>query len=103
MAVDDVSCSCSCPTHLLRSRRLFTGLLASAALPVWAQQKAPTDEGVKRDVGKESKFTKLVPAEQVEAAAQKQYAQMLTQAQQQKAWRPTATRRWNACATSRSA
>jgi predicted Zn-dependent protease len=90
MVVDDVSgsCSCSCPMHLLRSRRLFTGLLASAALPVWAQQKTATEDGVRRDVGKESKFTQLVPAEQVEAAAQKQYAQMLTQAQQQKALAP---------------
>ena len=57
--------SCSCPLHLLRSRRLFTGLVtgtvASAALPTWAQQKnTAADEGVKRDVGKESKFTKLV-------------------------------------------
>jgi predicted Zn-dependent protease len=80
---------CACPLHLLRSRRLFTGLLASAALPVWAQDKnSAADDGVRRDVGKESKFTKLVPAEQVEAAAQKQYAQMLTQAQQQKALAP---------------
>lgn len=78
---------CGCALHALRSRRLFTGLLASAALPAWAQQKT-ADEGVRRDVGKESKFTKLVPAEQVEAAAQKQYAQMLQQAQQQKALAP---------------
>ena len=82
------SVSCSCPLHLLHSRRLFTGLLAGAALPVWAQQKAPAEDGVKRDVGKESQFTKLVSAEQVEAAAQKQYAQMLTQAQQQRALAP---------------
>jgi predicted Zn-dependent protease len=81
--------SCACPMHLLRSRRLFTGLLAGAALPVWAQDKsAAADEGVKRDVGKESKFTKLVSAEQMEGAAQKQYAQMLQQAQQQRALAP---------------
>jgi predicted Zn-dependent protease len=86
LVVDDVVCSC--PMHLLRSRRLFTGLLASAALPAWAQQKTTTEEGLRRDVGKESNFTKLVSAEQVEAAAQKQYAQMLTQAQQQKALAP---------------
>ena len=88
MVMDDVSCAC--PMHRLRSRRLFTGLLAGAALPVWAQQdkNAAADEGVKRDVGKESQFTKLVSAEQVEAAAQKQYAQMLTQAQQQRALAP---------------
>jgi predicted Zn-dependent protease len=88
MVVDD-DVSCSCPMHLLRSRRLFTGLLAGAALPVWAQgTAAAADEGVKRDVGKESKFTKLISAEQMEGAAQKQYAQMLTQAQQQKALAP---------------
>ena len=87
MIVDEVFCSC--PMHLLRSRRLFTGLLATSALPVWAQDKSnAADEGVRRDVGKESKFTKLVSAEQVEAAAQQQYAQMLTQAQQQKALAP---------------
>jgi predicted Zn-dependent protease len=88
MVVDD-DVSCSCPMHLLRSRRLFTGLLAGAALPVWAQgTAAAADDGVKRDVGKESKFTKLISAEQMEGAAQKQYAQMLTQAQQQKALAP---------------
>jgi len=82
--------SCACPMHLLGSRRLFTGLLASAALPAWAQQGAATaaDEGVRRDVGKESKFTKLISAEQVEAAASQQYAQMLQQAQQQRALAP---------------
>ncbi len=89
MVVDD-DVSCSCPLHVLRSRRLFTGLLAASALPAWAQQDRPAaaDEGVRRDVGKESKFTKLVSAEQVEAAAQKQYAQMLQQAQQQRALAP---------------
>ena len=47
--------SCLCPLHVLRSRRLFTGLLATAAMPVWAQQSAAAaaDEGVKRDVGKD--------------------------------------------------
>jgi predicted Zn-dependent protease len=82
--------TCMCPMHLLRSRRLFTGLLATAAVPAWAQQGAATaaDEGVRRDVGKESKFTKLVSAEQVEGAAQQQYAQMLTKAQQQRALAP---------------
>jgi predicted Zn-dependent protease len=47
-----------------------------------------TDEGVRRDVGKESKFTKLVPAEQVEQAAAQQYAQMLKQAAQQRGLAP---------------
>ena len=69
---------CSCAQH---RRRLFTGaLLAGAAWPALAR------EGV--EVGRESKFTKLVSAEQIEASATKQYAQMLQQAQQQKALAP---------------
>jgi predicted Zn-dependent protease len=66
------------------SRRLFTGLLlaggASAAVPALAQ---PT--GLEGDVGRQSRFTKLVPAEQVEAAAAQQYQQMMREAAQQKA------------------
>lgn len=58
-------------------RRLFgqallaTGL--SSALPAAAQ-------GVAKDVGETSMFTQLVPAEQLEAAAGKQYAQMIDEA-----------------------
>ena len=75
---------CRCALH---ARRSFTALLAGAAtLPALAQDKA--DEGVRKDVGRESRFTKLVPAEQVEAAAAQQYAQMLRQAQQQRALAP---------------
>jgi predicted Zn-dependent protease len=74
-------------------RRLFTGALlagtAAATLPglVGAQSdnNAP-QAGI--DVGGTSKFTKLVPAEQVEAAAEKQYAQMMAQARAQKALGP---------------
>ncbi|UZG48209.1 M48 family metallopeptidase [Caldimonas thermodepolymerans] len=62
-------------------RRLFTGALlaagATAALPAWAR------EGI--DVGKQSTFAKLVPADQVEAAATQQYAQLLQQAKAQNA------------------
>ena len=84
---------CSCALH---SRRLFTALLAAggaaAALPAWAQQPNVQPDAaaarLRRDVGKESKFTKLVPAEQVEAAAAKQYAQMMQQAAQQRALAP---------------
>jgi len=86
---------CGCALHApLPTRRVFTGLLAGgalgAALPALAQQpsQANLDEGVRRDVGKESKFTKLVPAEQVEQAAAQQYGQMLKQAQQQRALAP---------------
>jgi predicted Zn-dependent protease len=73
---------CRCSLH---SRRLFTGaLVAGAALPALGQ----TAEGLRNDVGRESKFTKLVPAEQVEQAAEQQYRQMLQQAAQQKALAP---------------
>jgi Zn-dependent protease with chaperone function len=61
-------------------RRLFTGLLAVAALPAWAR------EGV--DVGGNSQFGKLVPADQIEQAAGQQYAQMKQEAGAKKALAP---------------
>jgi predicted Zn-dependent protease len=85
---------CRCALHApMPTRRLFTGLVAGGALglalPALAQQgQTQLDEGVRRDVGKESRFTKLVPAEDVEQAAAQQYAQMLKQAQQQRALAP---------------
>ncbi len=68
-----------------RSRRLFTGLLgaaalAPAALPAWAR------EGV--DVGPKSRFAGMVSAEDIEKSGGQQYAQMMRQAQQQKALAP---------------
>jgi predicted Zn-dependent protease len=69
---------CRCGLH---SRRLFTGgLLAGAALPVWAR------EGV--DVGPPSRLSKLVSADQIEKAAASQYQQMRQQAAQQKGLAP---------------
>ncbi len=69
---------CRCALH---SRRLFTGgLLAAATLPALAR------EGV--DVGKQSSFTKLVSAEQVEQAAAAQYGQMRQEAASKKALAP---------------
>ncbi len=53
---------------------------------VWAMPGAQAREGV--DVGKESGFTRLVPAEQVEAAAQQQYGQMVQEARNQRALLP---------------
>ena len=68
-------------------RRLFTGLLGAtglaAALPALGQ---PQREGV--DVGGQSTFAKLVPAEQIEAAAAQEYQRMLQQAQRQRALAP---------------
>jgi len=81
--------ACLCALH---SRRLFgTSLLAAgaaSALPAMAQQPQPSDIGVRSDVGKESRFTKLVPAEQVEQAAAQQYAQMMRGAADQRALGP---------------
>ena len=79
-----LSC-CGCCTGLpSQGRRGFgaavLGAVAGAALPAWAR------EGV--DVGRESTFTKLVSAEQVERAAVQQYAQMQQQAAQKKALAP---------------
>jgi predicted Zn-dependent protease len=80
---------CGCVLH---SRRLFTGLLAGGALgvvlPAGAQQADAAAEGLRGEVGKESRFTKLVPAEDVEAAAAQQYAQMMQKAAQQRALAP---------------
>jgi Zn-dependent protease with chaperone function len=78
-----------CALCALRSRRLFTGLLAGSALAgvtsAWGQ---PQDEGLRGEVGRESRFTKLVSAEQVEGAAQQQYAQMLGEYKQKGAVMP---------------
>ncbi len=61
-------------------RRLFTSLLlGAAALPVMGQQAQPIPEC------RRSRAAGLVPAKQVEGAAQQQYAQLLGQAQQQRA------------------
>jgi predicted Zn-dependent protease len=75
------------------SRRLFTGLLlsggAAAALPAWAQQQQRAqEEGLQRDVGRNSRFTKLVSADQVEGAAQQQYLQLTREASSKRALAP---------------
>jgi predicted Zn-dependent protease len=75
--------SCGCGLH--RRRRLSLGLLglgaAATTAPAWA-----ANEGV--DVGKSSRFAKLVPADQVEQAAAQQFVQMQSQARQQRALAP---------------
>ncbi|MBK1689880.1 M48 family metallopeptidase [Rubrivivax gelatinosus] len=75
---------CRCPLH---GRRLFTGALAAGA-GVAIAGPALAQEGVRGDVGSESKFTKLVPAEDVEQAAAQQYEQMLREARAAKALAP---------------
>jgi predicted Zn-dependent protease len=74
---------CGCPLH---GRRLFTGLLATAAVAPSAL--AQDAEGVRDEVGKTSRFAKLVPAEEVEKAAAAQYRQMQQEASQQRALAP---------------
>lgn len=75
---------CRCAVH---GRRLFTGALAAGAmaatLPTQAQ---PQREGV--DVGEESWATRLVPAEQVEAAGVQEYGKLIAQARAQGALAP---------------
>jgi predicted Zn-dependent protease len=77
-------CDCGCGGFASR-RRLFTQALvaggASIALPALAQR-----EGI--DVGKQSQFSKLVPAEQVEQAATQQYSQLLREARAKNALGP---------------
>jgi predicted Zn-dependent protease len=74
---------CRCAGCLLNpSRRLFTGaLLTGALLPAMAQ-------GVREEVGRNSAFSNLVPAEEVEAAATQQYRKLLSEAAQQRALAP---------------
>lgn len=74
-----------CTCHPGSSRRLFTGLLAASALgPALAQQ-----EGVAVQDGRTDRLIKgLVPAEQIERAGAQQYAQMMTEANQQRALVP---------------
>ena len=83
---------CACALHSRRhfSAALLAGGAASAlpSLPALAQQPQPAESGVRGDVGKESRFTKLVPAEQVEKAAAQQYAQMMRSAADQRALAP---------------
>jgi predicted Zn-dependent protease len=74
---------CRCAMH--GRRRFAFGAAALAAAPALAQ---PVQEGVQGDVGRTSRLAKLVPAEQVEAAAAQQYAQMTREAAQQRALGP---------------
>ncbi len=68
-----------------RSKALC-GAAALAMVMAVASPEAWAREGV--EVGKESGFTRLVPAEQVEAAAQQQYGQLIQDARNQSALLP---------------
>ena len=73
-----------CALCALRTRRQFSTLLATggAALlagPTLAQQpqSGQDNAGVQGEVGRTSRFAKLVPAEKIEAAAAQEYSQMM--------------------------
>ncbi len=70
----------TCP--LCSHRRLLLQGAAVMAMPAWGRLDAKA-EGV--EVGKNSMFTKLVPAETIERSAAQQYAQMMQQAANQNA------------------
>ena len=69
----------------MNSKSTFSTLLLSLVL-AGAHFPTVARDGV--EVGGNSKFSKLVPAEQVEASAQQQYYQMLNQASQKRRWLP---------------
>ena len=81
MASDTVLPSCACVLH---TRRAFTGLIAAGAIagPAWAQ------DGVRGDVGGNSRWSKFYPADKLENDAAQSYAQTLGQARQQRALAP---------------
>jgi predicted Zn-dependent protease len=76
-----------CALCSLRQRRAFTTLLAGGGALLLgggarAQQPQPAAEGVQGEVGRTSRFARLVPAETLESQAGAQYAQMMRAAQQ---------------------
>lgn len=80
---------CGCPLH--GRRRATLGLVALAAAGAAAPGDLlaqPAAEGVQGDVGRTSRLAKLVPAEEVEAAAAQQYQQMTREAASQRALAP---------------
>ncbi|MGA0611240.1 M48 family metallopeptidase [Caldimonas sp. KR1-144] len=64
-------------------RAVLAGAAATALPAAFAQQ-----DGLREGLGKNSSFTKLVPADELEAAAAKQYAQLIAQAKQKNALAP---------------
>jgi Zn-dependent protease with chaperone function len=79
----------ACAQH---GRRLFTALGAAALMApgaVWAQQGGVAgDEGLRREVGGNSKWARLVSADTVEESAAVQFQQMSREAQQKRALAP---------------
>jgi predicted Zn-dependent protease len=73
--------ACRCPLH---ARRRAALALLAAALPAAQAQ----DAGLQEEVGKNSQWSKLVPAEQVEQAAAQQYLQLKKEASSKHALAP---------------
>ncbi|RYZ06222.1 MAG: M48 family peptidase [Comamonadaceae bacterium] len=69
---------CYARTHAMQRRSFIALAGATAAIPALAQV----------DVGPPSRARGLVPADEIEAASQQQYAQMMAEARQQKALAP---------------
>lgn len=72
---NDAACACGSATHSLwQARRAFLKLggiaATAAAIPAWAQV----------EVGEASRLRHLIPAEELEKAAEQQYAELLQQA-----------------------
>ena len=80
---DDTHPQRGCALCALQGRRRFTQLLAAGAGlalagSAHAQQggQPSTQEGVQGEVGRTSRFTQLISAEQIEASATQQYTQL---------------------------
>jgi len=71
----------------MRFRRAWTSLTLAAACALSAGYLSAR-EGVDVEAGKESAFTKLVPAAEVESSAKQQYAEMLKAAAEKNALAP---------------
>jgi predicted Zn-dependent protease len=77
---------CGCALHA--RRRLGGLLLAGTGTLLAGPVRGQAPDGLRAEVGSESRFAKLVPAQEVEAAAAQQYAQLLRDAAQKNALAP---------------
>ncbi|HJV72306.1 MAG TPA: M48 family metallopeptidase [Ideonella sp.] len=68
---------CSCPLH---ARRRANGWLLAGGAGAVLPALASAQDGVRADVGRESRFSSLVSAEDVEGAAGQQYGQLKREA-----------------------
>jgi len=97
-----LSLPAGCVLCALRSRRSFTALLAGGGAALLAgpglaqqpQRQGPGQDsgggGVQGDVGRTSRFAKLVPAEKIEGAAAQEYSQMMRAAASRQGLAPAA-------------